>query len=381
MTILKFTLLVGFTFSLLAQVSVAEDLSTTVTDSRSTIPSLQRLDDFETLLKTAYAQYVEKKYEEALAKCAEASRLRPTDYRPHAIAAYIYMDQWKLKSASDSFAKAISLGPDNERLHYYKARTDRFRNAKEEALVSVRKAIELKPSFAEAYLLLGDILGMGGGSINERKAAFQKAIKLKPELVGAYTALGQMLEWEKKDEKSAEEAFRTAMDVDPKKMEGRFELGRLLVKQHRLKEARELWSGRTTDKDNTMPNFIVVLERAERLEQAKGMLAQKPNDPDALLAMGVAVMDGDSWVVDGRQEKAIAYFRKALEIRKGFAAAQFWIVKAYVQIADTFRANNRNVDEELAKLRALDTKLADEAVEYRKTYTGGLLTSPATIEK
>src|SRR5919112_5881696 len=119
-----------------------------------------------------------------------------------------------------------------------------------------------------------------------------------------YAGLGEVLA-RAKDEKGAEEVFRAGLAADPKRMAGRFELGRLLVRQGRLAEARELWEGRTTDEDRTFPNFITLLERAEKLKRATDALARKPEDPDALIEMGYTVMDGDSWVVDGRQEKAI----------------------------------------------------------------------------
>ncbi len=349
--------------------------------TRAPISHTSYLDEFDDLLKAALDLYNQKKYDEALAKCAKASELRPTDNRPHAMAGFVYMAQWKMKGASEAFAKAISLAPGSPKLHYAKATADRFRNAKDEALVSVRKAIELNPSYAEAYLLLGELLGIGDGDKKGQIEAFRKAIQLKPDLVDAYRSLGNTLEWVNKDDKGAEEVYRTAMQVDPKKMAGRFELGRLLVRRSRLKEARALWEGRTADEDKTFPNFITLLERAEKMERAKADLAQKPNDPDTLLQMGLIVMDGESWVVDGRQERAIEYFRKALQIRPRFAQAQFAIVKAYIEIADMDKDKSKNVDQELLKLRKLDAKLANEADDYRKNYSGGIKGTSAPIDQ
>lgn len=358
--------------------SSAVVLSTNVSETRA-------VDDFNTLITVAYTLFTQKKYDEALTKCAEAAKLRPTDNRPWAISGLIYSAKWEMNSASDAFATAISFSPQNEKLHYMKARADRFRNAHADALISVRKAIELNPSFAEAYLLLGDILGLGGGSGSESVDAFKKAIELQPDLVSAYPALGYTLQFVEKDEKTAEQVYRTGIEVDPHRMAGRFELGRLLVKQGRLKEARDLWDKRRTDKDNTYPNFITLLERAEKLERAKAHLARKPDDPEAIVQMGLMVMDGESWVVDGRQEKAIVYFNKALAINPHFAKAQFAIVKAWIEVADTYKKKSKNVDEELAKLKALDPTLAAEAEVYRKSYSGGLKgvapPTPAVVKK
>lgn len=334
-------------------------------------------DDFDKLLVEAWKLYQEHKYDEAIKVCEKLIVLRPDDNRGYAIAGVVYMGQWKMQEASDTLALAIKFSPRNPVLHYTKARADRFRNAKEDGLLSVRKAIELKPDYAEAYLLLGDLLGIGGKNFAEQITAFRKAIELKPDLLPAYSELGRVLEYSG-DEKGAIDAYQKAISLDPNKSAGLFDLGRLLVKQNRLKEARDLWEKRPPDsKDKTFPNFITVLERAEKQEAARVEYEKNANDPDALVQMGLATMDGDHWVVDGRQEKAIVYFRKALAIKPSFAMAQHAICKAYVQIADTYKSKNKELDEELTKLRTMDSKLADEIVEYRKTYQGGLRGVPA----
>jgi tetratricopeptide (TPR) repeat protein len=336
--------------------------------------------DVEELIKTAFELYRQNKFEEALANCVKAASLSPNDFRPHALAGLIYMAQMKLKSASEEFAAAISLKPDNKQIYLLKARADRLRGAKEEALAASRKAIELDASFAEAYIMIGDILRFDEKRRDEAIAAYRSAIKANPRLPAAYEQLGEILA-DAQDAKGAEEVFRQAMAADPKLMAGRFALGRLLVEQGRLKEARAIWEGRTSDEDNTFPNFIALLERAEKLKQATAALAQKPKDPETLVRMGFAVMEGDSWVVDGRQERAIVYFRKALKLKPGFAMAQYAICKAYIQIADTYKSKNKNVDEELTKLRRLDPKLAAEMDDYRKNYSGALTTAPLNINQ
>lgn len=326
-------------------------------------------DDFDTLIVKAYTLLTQGKNDEAIAAATKAAGVRPTDNRPYALAGAAHMTQWKVEEASNLFALAIKFSPANPVLRYMKARADRYRNARDEGLISVRKAIELRPDYAEAYLLLGDLLTKS----NEREAAFRKAIELDSKLVDAYYYLGMQLENIKKDAKAAEEAYRTAIEIDPNKMMGRFDLGRLLVKQGRLADARRVWKERTSDKDNTFPNFITILTRAENLEKAKRAYATSPNDPEVVLQMGLAIMEGDHWVVDGRWEQAIIYFKKALDLKPDFAKAQHAICRAYVEMADVSKdkEKNRILDRELEKLRKFDPRLADDIVEYRRTYSGG----------
>ena len=241
--------------------------------------------------------------------------------------------------------------------------------------MAAQQAVKLKPTFAEAYFMIGQLLRFKKDRQAEAIKAYETALQLKPQLWEAYDNLGQIYE-QNKDEKGAEQIFRKAMIADPNGMAGRFMLGRMLVKQGRLTEARELWNHRTSDKDNTYPQFIDLLTRAENLKKVTDALASDQSNPVALVEMGLAVMEGDSWVVDGRQKRAIEYFRKALAAKPNYARAQYAIVKAYIQIAAIFSKENPTVDAELAKLRLLDAKLADELVEYRKTYRAGLMASP-----
>ena len=327
------------------------------------------------LFDKAVKLYEDGKFDEALPLSLKAAELNPNDYRPRGLAGFIYVVQRKYKSASEAFAEALRLEPRAKQLYLVKARADQFRNASAEAIASARKAIEVDPNYAEAYALLGELIAFDKERSAEAISALRTALKLNPALFGSYEVLGDIMEYAK-DKQSAEEAFRQGMAADPKRMVGRFKLGRLLVKQGRLAEARKLWDERTSDQDNTVPRFIDMLKRAETLQHATDELAKKPDDPEALVAMGFAVMEGDHWVVDRRQKRALVYFRKALELKPGFARAQYGVVKAFIQGVDYPKDESQIVDQELAKLRTLDTSLAAELEEYRKNYVRGFPATP-----
>jgi tetratricopeptide (TPR) repeat protein len=332
--------------------------------------------DVTDLLRSAYNALEAKKFDEALASCAKAIELNPKEYSAYALSGYAYQAQRKLKSASEAFAKAIELRPDIKELYLSKSQVDFFRNAHEEALSAAKQAVKLDPSYAKAHLMVGTLLRWDKQRQAEAITAYETALSINPQLWSAYDELGAIFE-SANEQKRAEDLLRKGMATDPNHMAGRFTLGRMLVKQGRLVEARELWDGRTSDEDHTFPQFIELLKRAENLKRATDALAQKPNDPDALIEMGMAVMEGDSWVVDRRQKRAIEYFRRALTLKPNYARAQYSIVKAYIEIAAIFSKENENVDRELNTLRALDTKLAAELDDYRKNYKAGLTGPPA----
>lgn len=361
----------GFTFSSALSASAQLHFLT----SNSVVAESQTPNsETDVLLRAAYDLFQQGKLDESLAKLNQAATLDPKDFRPLALSGYVYTAQRELKSASGAFAGAIRLQPQQKELYLAKAHVDYLRNATEEAVEACRKATEIDPNYAEAYVMIGDLLKFDDKRSAEAIAALQSAIKINPKLPKPYEILGEILE-DAKDEKGAEEIFRKGMAADPNHMAGRFGLGRMLVKQGRLSEARKLWEDRTSDEDRTFPQFIELLKRAENLKSATDSLAKNPKDPDALIDMGLAVMAGDHWVVDGRQKRAIVYFKQALELKPDDSRAQYNICKAYIQIAATFSKETKALDEEMIKLRRLDPKLANELEEYRKTYRAGITTS------
>jgi len=334
----------------------------------------------EILYAIAQNLYRQKKLDEALTNCLQASNLNPDDPRPYLLAGYIYRAKWKLKSASEAFANVIRLRPKVKEFYLIKAQVDERRGATDEAIAACKKALALDRNYTDAYEQIGDTLQWNDKRRAEAIAAYESALKINPRLFSVYESLGETVLLAK-DEKRAEELFRQALATDPTHMSGRFALGRLMVKHERLAEARELWEGRSSDEDHISPKFINLLTRAENLKRATEALAQKPNDPDALVDMGIAVMDGESWVFDFRQKRAIVYFKKALELRPSYAKAQYYIVKGYIEVASMFRDENKTVDTELERLKQLDPALAKEMEQYRKNYVGGITGTKVNIDQ
>ncbi|HEV8368981.1 MAG TPA: tetratricopeptide repeat protein [Pyrinomonadaceae bacterium] len=336
--------------------------------------------EVDTLVQAASQAYQDGKLDEALAYCTKAIALNPNEFRAHALAGLVYAAQWKMKSASAAYANVIRLKPQLKEFYVLKAEADISLGDLDEAITLCEEALKLDPNFAEAYATIGAALEHTEQRQSEAISAYQSAIQIDPKLFRVYDSLGQLF-LNLKDEKSAEKIFRQGMAADPKHMSGRFQLGRLFVQQGKLVEARQLWNERTSDEDRFQPTFIQLLTRAENMKRATELLAKNPNDPDALNDMGLAVLDGDSWVVDHRQERAIVFFTKALQLRPQFARAQCNIVKAMIQYLGETGKDKQTVDKELAKLRQLDPALAAEMEQYRKTYQSGLIGTPINVKQ
>jgi tetratricopeptide (TPR) repeat protein len=346
--------------------SAANSISAQVNEQE---PAQSEVDE---LVQTGFELYEKGEFEEALNYATRAKKLKPKDFRPYAIVGFVSLAQRKMEDASREFALAIRCEPKRKELYALKAKADAGRGAIDEAMASARKALEIDPKYGEAYAIVGEGLETDDRFQAEAISAYESGLRINPNQFMVYEALGQLLV-KAKDTKKAEEIYRQGMAIDPKHMSGRFRLGRLLVEQGRLAEARQLWDARTSDEDKITPSFIKLLTRAENLKRASESLAQQPGDPNVLLEMGLAVMDGEPGVIDGRQERAIVYFKKALAIQPGFAKAQYNLVKAMVQY---LAKDDNKLADEIGKLRQLDALLAKEMEDYRKTYDRGLIASP-----
>src|SRR5687768_9921389 len=105
----------------------------------------------QNLVAAAARFYELKQYDRAIEVATNAVPVLPKDHRPWAIIANSYFAQWKMKSASEAYAKAAEINPRHKGLWYMKAYADRMRNAAEESIAAARKALEIDPNYALAY--------------------------------------------------------------------------------------------------------------------------------------------------------------------------------------------------------------------------------------
>jgi Flp pilus assembly protein TadD len=78
----------------------------------------------------------------------------------------------------------------------------------EEAIKSFRRALAIRPDWAEAHSLLGSALSRAG-SLKEAEEELRKAVTLKPDYAEGWNFLGQFLKSQGR-ESEAQEAFRKA---------------------------------------------------------------------------------------------------------------------------------------------------------------------------
>ncbi len=186
-----------------------------------------------------------------------------------------------------------------------------------EAAGYFRKAVELDPGFALAWVGLADSLQLQGHWYNyqlytdevppEAEAALTTALELDESLGEAHASLGLFKHWTLHDHEGAEQSFKQALDLNPNYATG------------------YLWYGK----------LLLVLERPE---EAEAMLATAVQlDPmSAVIRLSYAL----PFRFTGRFDEAMEELQKVIEIDPSFLYAhnniggmQQWVYNRYDEAA------------------------------------------------
>ena len=122
-------------------------------------------------------------------------------------------DQGKLEEAVAAFRRAIGIKPDFAEAHSSLGIVLAKQGKVEEAVAAFRRAIGIEPDYAEAHSNLGIML-VSQGKFEEAVAAFRRAIGIKPDFVEAHSNLGTTLARLGKVEEAVA-AFRRAIGIKP----------------------------------------------------------------------------------------------------------------------------------------------------------------------
>ncbi len=126
--------------------------------------------------------------------------------------------------------------PENARKELEKGRKLLFENKEAgKSIPHFRKAIEIYPPYASAYLFLG-MAHMDLGKWKEAESALQNAIQLDDKLAAAYLALGVCLN-RQDNYAAAERPLVRGLELDPETADGHYELGKAYWALGRWQEA------------------------------------------------------------------------------------------------------------------------------------------------
>ena len=220
-----------------------------------------------------------------------------------------------------------------------------------EAVTSYKKALELDPQFAEAYiglasayLMLGsDFYFHGGMPVEESNALSEplilRALTLDNNLAEAHAALGLLRQQQGKEE-AAEKAYRRAIELQPSNSDVFRRFGVLRWRQGQVQEGLELLK-KALDLDpySAPVNYDIgrLYDQIGRFDQAlESHLRVIEIEPDHAYAyVYIAALN---YLVFGRIDEALVWYQRAAEHDSLSSNLQAVQALPYLEIGDLDRA-------------------------------------------
>ncbi len=184
------------------------------------------------------------------------------------------------------YRKALEIKPDFAEAHYNLGVALARRGQVDEAIAHYRQVLKIKPDFADAHNNLGNALA-DRGQVDEAVAYYRKALEIKPDFAGAHNNLGMALAGRGQDDEAIAH-YRKSLEIMPDYAGVHYNLGKVLAGRGQVDEA--------------MAHYRKALEIM-------------PDYAEAHHSLGVILAER------GQVDEAVAHFGKALEIKPDFAKA------------------------------------------------------------
>jgi protein O-mannosyl-transferase len=191
-----------------------------------------------------------------------------------------------------------------------------------QAMEHFRRAIELKPDYAEAHANLAAAL-VENSRCGEAIDQYEEAIRLKPDYSQAHNGLGLALA-KTSHVKEAIEQYEVATQLTPNFADPHINLGALLLAasdregaiQH-LQRAVQLAADDATAHSNLGSAFLQVGQPTVAIEQFEIALRLNADLPEAHNLLGAA-LEGTN-----HREQALEHYREAVRLKPDYGEARF----------------------------------------------------------
>lgn len=266
------------------------------------------------LLRTVTAQLDRGALDAAAAACTRALALAPRN--PDALHA-LAVTEFRRGRAAPAMAaveRALAIAPGHARAQAFKGAMLLAARRFGEAAKPLRRATQLAPDSADAFMHLGLAIDGSGGKPDEAIAALERAARLAPQSADAHYNLGNVLRRHGRLDAAAA-AFRSACARDSLVLEAWNNLGLTLRDLGDRAGAQAAWRDGLSfavGSDRTAAllwsNLGNLLDRAdelkERLEAHRRAVALAPDEPRLHLNYGIALQEagneGLAWIQFGR---------------------------------------------------------------------------------
>jgi protein O-GlcNAc transferase len=189
-----------------------------------------------------------------------------------------------------------------------------------EAIDAHRRAVELKPAYAEAHFALGNALRQQGAR-SQAISSYRDAIAARPGYVEALNNIGVVLQSQGML-KEAAAAYHDAVAVRPAYGEAQFNLGVVLHEMHELNAAEAAYRGLIS----LNPSIAVVHNNLGTVLKDKGLLDEAQAAFETAIKLRADYAEafynrGTVLQQQGRLEEALQAYGQAVRIRGDYADA------------------------------------------------------------
>jgi tetratricopeptide (TPR) repeat protein len=226
----------------------------------------------------------------------------------------------QLELSLDAYKKALAIKPDYAEAYNNMGNALKENGQLEEAIEAYNKVLAIKPDYAEAYNNMGNAL-KENGKLEEAIESYNKALAINPNYAEAYYNLGITLKDQGKLEEAIE-AYNKTLAIKPVNAEAYYNMGKALKENGELEEAIKTYNKALAIKPdyaeayNNMGNALKENGKLEEaIEAYNKALAIKPDYAEAYKNMGVTLQD------QSKLEEAIGAYNEALAIKPNYADA------------------------------------------------------------
>ena len=236
----------------------------------------------------------------------------------------------------------------------------------DDAIDNYKKALKIKPDYAEAYYNMGIALKKKG-DLEGAIVSYKHALEIKPDYAEAYYNMGNALK-DKDNFEAAIISYKNALEIKSDYAEAYYNMGIALKKNGDLEAAIDSYKNALKIKPNHAEAYINMgniqkdkgdLEAA--IDSYKNALKIKPGHAEAYYNIGDVLRD------KGDLEAAIDSYKKAIEIKSDYSEAK----ESLVSLMTSYRTQKENsnliikVNEEIRKIEIegdLSRVISDEQV-------------------
>lgn len=243
--------------------------------------------------------YTQNQQHQALAKGAQLLEEFPNSVLLNNICGASNARLKQFDAAIDNYKKAIAIKPDYAEAFYNMGNVLKLKGDLESAIVSYAQAIKINPNYAEAHYNIGNLLRLKGDQ-NAAIANYAQAIQIRPNYAEAYNNMGTALQ-DKGDQEVAINCYTKAINIRSDYAEAYSNMGNALQDKGELETAISWYKKAIA----IQPDFAEVYYNMGNALQFKGGLCD-----------------------------AIESYKKAINIRPTYAEAYSSVGEAYLTIGN-----------------------------------------------